>query len=387
MVEGFKNTEVGIIPSDWEVKKIKDIAPLQRGFDLTNSQLRNGNYPVVYSNGIENYHVKCQAKGPGVVTGRSGTIGNVHFIKEDYWPHNTSLWVTDFKGNDPLFIYYLFVSINLNRFGTGSGVPTLNRNDVHDYRVAIPNLAEQAAIALALSEVEGLITQLEKLIAKKRMIKQGAMQELLKPKKGWEVKKLGEIGECIRGVSYNGEKDLFPFDTDNTNRLFRANNIQEYKIIYTDVQYVHNGSVKLTQQMQTNDILICMANGSKALVGKAAKYKKMDSFQYTFGAFMGCFRTHSKAADPDFIFYNFLSHNYRSYIEMLLSGSSINNLKPSDIESIQIPFPKKEIQAKISQTLSDMDAEIESLEKKLEKYKMLKQGMMQNLLTGKIRLV
>ena len=118
-------------------------------------------------------------KSPGVVTGRSGTIGKVHFIEKDYWPHNTSLWVTSFCGNDPKFIYYLYTYVDLARLHSGSGVPTLNRNDVHQHMVACPPLAEQRAIAEALSDVDGLLRTLEALVAKKRAIKQAAMQQLL----------------------------------------------------------------------------------------------------------------------------------------------------------------------------------------------------------------
>ena len=109
-------------------------------------------------------------KSPGVVTGRSGTIGKVHFVEEDYWPHNTSLWVTSFCGNDPKFIYYLYTHIDLSRLHSGSGVPTLNRNDVHQHMVACPPPDEQRDIAEALSDVDGLLRALETLIAKKRAI-------------------------------------------------------------------------------------------------------------------------------------------------------------------------------------------------------------------------
>lgn len=174
---GYKQTDVGVIPVDWVVKKIENIAPLQRGFDLPANELKNGNYPVVYSNGINNYHCIFKVKAPGVVTGRSGTIGKVTFVEKDYFPHNTSLWVTNFKGNDPKFIYYLYLKIKLERFGTGSGVPTLNRNDVHSVKIPLPPLPEQQAIASALSDVDALITALELLITKMRNIKKGAMQQ------------------------------------------------------------------------------------------------------------------------------------------------------------------------------------------------------------------
>ena len=167
---------------EWEVKKVEEIAPLQRGFDLPTTQLKEGNYPVVYSNGVLNYHSNFKVKAPGVVTGRSGTIGKVHYIEDDYWPHNTTLWVTDFKGNLPKYIYYLYMNIKLERFGTGSGVPTMNRNDVHSYQIPIPPLPEQQAIATILSDMDAEIAALRQKRDKTRALKQGMMQELLSGK-------------------------------------------------------------------------------------------------------------------------------------------------------------------------------------------------------------
>jgi type I restriction enzyme, S subunit len=163
----------------WEIKPIRDIAPLQRGFDLPTAQLRSGPYPVVYSNGVLQHHQQMMVKGPGVVTGRSGTIGKVHFVERDYWPHNTTLWVTSFRGNVPKFIFFLFKHINFARFLSGSGVPTLNRNDVHAHLVACPQPSEQTAIAAVLSDMDADIAALEARRGKTRAIKQGMMQQLL----------------------------------------------------------------------------------------------------------------------------------------------------------------------------------------------------------------
>ena len=133
--------------SEWTIKKIKDIAPLQRGFDLPTSQLQDGECTVIYSNGQTAKHSAFKCDGCAVVTGRSGTIGKVFYLDNcKYWPHNTTLWVTDFCGNNPKFIYYLFKFVGLERFSTGTGVPTLNRNDVHDYIVKIPSIDEQTKI-------------------------------------------------------------------------------------------------------------------------------------------------------------------------------------------------------------------------------------------------
>jgi type I restriction enzyme, S subunit len=164
----------------WEMRHIGDIAPLQRGFDLPTSQIQSGPFPIVYSNGILNFHNKYQVKGPGIVTGRSGTIGTVTFVQADFWPHNTTLWVTSFKGNDPRFIFYLYMSLEFERFATGSGVPTLNRNDVHAFKVEIPtNPDEQSTIAAILSDMDADLAALEAKRDKGRALKQGMMQELL----------------------------------------------------------------------------------------------------------------------------------------------------------------------------------------------------------------
>ena len=166
--------------AEWETRTLGDVAPLQRGFDLPNSKLQQGTYPVVYSNGVLNHHAVFRVKGPGVVTGRSGTIGTVTFVKQNFWPHNTSLWVTTFKGNDPKFVFYFYTTIGLERFATGSGVPTLNRNDVHAFKVKIPpSTVEQASIASILTDMDTEIAALEEKLTKARQLKQGMMQELL----------------------------------------------------------------------------------------------------------------------------------------------------------------------------------------------------------------
>ena len=207
--KGYKQTEVGVIPEDWDVRPISDVAPLQRGFDLPTTQLQKGLYPVVYSNGVLNFHNRAMVTAPGVVTGRSGTIGKVNYIECDYWPHNTTLWVTSFIGNVPKFIYYLYQGIKLERFSTGSGVPTLNRNDVHAFRIAVPPLPEQHAIAKAISDVDALLAKLDQLITKKRDLKQATMQQLLTGQTRlpgfsgeWEVKRLGKLFDVLAGGDF-----------------------------------------------------------------------------------------------------------------------------------------------------------------------------------------
>lgn len=164
---------------EWIAKLLKDVAPLQRGFDLPSNQLRPGRIPVVYSNGVQNFHVTGMATAPGIVTGRSGTIGKINFVASgDYWPHNTTLWVTSFCGNVPLFVYYLFKFVGIERFASGSGVPTLNRNDVHIFQVHVPSPTEQTRIASCVSSLDDLLAAQSRKLDALKQHKKGLVQGL-----------------------------------------------------------------------------------------------------------------------------------------------------------------------------------------------------------------
>ena len=170
-----------------------DIAPLQRGFDLPTQEVEEGEYPVVYSNGILRYHKTYKCEAPGLVTGRSGSIGSFTFIGEGkYWPHNTSLWVTDFNKNHPLFIYYLYQTINISQYASGSSVPTLNRNDVHRHSTNIPSLNEQIKIAALLEKTDKRIDTQRKIIEKYESLIRGISNKLLYESEGASVR-LGNI--------------------------------------------------------------------------------------------------------------------------------------------------------------------------------------------------
>ncbi|WP_367752461.1 restriction endonuclease subunit S [Flavobacterium sp. WC2430] len=375
--EGYKQTEVGVIPSGWEVKSIKNVAPLQRGFDLTNSDLKKGIYPVVYSNGIVNFHNIFQVKAPGIVTGRSGTIGKVTFVEEDYWPHNTALWVTDFKNNNPKFIYYLFLKIKLERFATGSGVPTLNRNDVHDHFIPLPTLAEQTAIATALSDADALITSLEKLIAKKRNIKQGTMQQLLQPKEGWEVKKLGEVATIVRGASPRPIEDTKWFDKQSPIGWVRISDVtKSKKVLLETTQKLSDLGVKNSRLVENGNLIMSIC----ATVGRPI----LTTFDVCIHDGFVVFK--NPQVDRQYLYY-FLTFIEDNWAKSGQTGSQMN-LNTTLINNTEIPFPKSpEEQTRIATILSDMDAELTVLEQKLEKYKKIKLGMMQELLTGKTRLI
>lgn len=145
------------------IYKLEDVLTLQRGYDLPYHKLESGIYPVVQSNGISKYHSQYKVdSSEGVITGRSGTIGEVHFVEGPFWPHNTTLYVSDFKGNSPKYIYYLLKQLGLHRFSTGTGVPTLNRNHLNYVTVYLPSLRLQREIIDIIAPLERLISSLTK---------------------------------------------------------------------------------------------------------------------------------------------------------------------------------------------------------------------------------
>lgn len=142
----------------WRRATLGDLVSLQRGHDLTEDERNSGNVPVMGSAGKNGYHDTAIAKGPGVVIGRSGaSFGQVHICMEDYWPHNTSLYVTDFYGNDPRFVFYFLKSLDFTRYNSGSAQPSLNRNYIYPIDVEIPPVEDQRAIAHILGTVDDKI--------------------------------------------------------------------------------------------------------------------------------------------------------------------------------------------------------------------------------------
>ena len=312
-------------------------------------------------------------------------------------------WVNDhahvLKPKDFVSIGYLveyLESLNYEHINSGSAQPGLSKRNCLTIPVVLPsNKIEQELIAEALNDVNTFICELQKILYKKRLIKQGVLQELLSGEKRLprfsgerETHRLGEFGICLRGVSYDGNIDLYQSDNQNAAILLRANNIRSAKINFTDIQYVNKVCVSDTQYLNTDDIIICMANGSKELIGKSAFYNFENNNRHTFGAFMGCFRVFNKEqAIPKYIFYLLNSNEFRKQINTFLVGSSINNLTPKSIENISFSFHRVKEQSVISEILSDMDDEILAFEEKLAKFRQIKQSMAQNLLTGRMRLI
>jgi type I restriction enzyme S subunit len=146
----------------WKECALGDVVTFQRGFDITQAEQLVGVYPVVSSSGTKSFHSEYKVKGPGVIIGRKGTLGTVFFLETDYWPHDTTLFVKDFHGNHPRFVYYFLKEFEFQNYDVGSSNPTLNRNHIHLLPCVLPPLPEQRAIASVLSSLDDKIDLLNR---------------------------------------------------------------------------------------------------------------------------------------------------------------------------------------------------------------------------------
>lgn len=410
-----------ILPPNWKSVKLREVIDISHGFPFSSEYFTtDGEFTLLTpGNFYEEGGFRSAGEKQKFFTGQvpsdyvlppktlivamteqaDGLLGSAALVPQDNkYLHNQRIGRVSIKSNAlPEYLLYLFNGKNfrskVRETAAGTKVKHTSPEKLISIEVLLPSSEEQLSICSALSEIDALISSLDQLIAKKRDIQQAAMQQLLTGQRRlpgfsgeWEVKRLGDFGQCLRGVSYKGDADLLAYDTDETYRLLRSNNVQQSAIDTDGLQFVNARCVSNHQILKPKDILICMANGSKDLVGKAGLFEVSDGHRYTFGAFMGCFRMKT-GAEPDFIFALFGTHKYKNYIANLLAGSSINNLRPSDIEKMEFHFPSKNEQAAIATIVSDMDSELAALEARLDKARQLKQGMMQELLTGRIRLI
>lgn len=185
----------------WTSCSIGDVLELQRGYDITRSQQTAGEVPVVSSGGIGSFHSMAMSDGPGVVIGRKGTLGKVFYLPGPYWPHDTTLWVRDFKGSDPKFVYYYFKTLDFDFLDVGSANPTLNRNHVHPLPTVWPPVGEQRAIVEVLGALDDKIAANDRLTA----IADELARSLFRRGVSQETTALADVALVTMGTSPTGE--------------------------------------------------------------------------------------------------------------------------------------------------------------------------------------
>lgn len=405
MVEGFKNTEVGDIPEDWEVKALDKEIDLITGFPFQSAKFVKNGVRLLRGSNVKrgvtdwsedntkfwedvSYELKQYLLKEGdVVIAMDGSLVGKSFarITKNDLPALLVQRIARVRSNKidegylKEFICSDYFTKHCDNVKTASAIPHISPKDIRSFQIPIPpTKAEQTVIATALNDADALITQLEKLIAKKKAMKQGAMQELLKPKEDWETKTLGEVSKFRRGT-FPQPYGLDKWYDDNNGFPF----IQVYDVDYNmklkadTKRHISEEAQKMSVFVEKGSILLTI-QGSIGRIAMTQYDAYVDRTLLIFESYKIPFNKY---------FFMLLVYVLFEQEKQNAPGGTIKTITKQVLANFNISYPNIEEQNSIAETLSDMDIEILRLEDKLEKQKQLKQGMMQSLLTGKIRLV
>ncbi|MCK4840868.1 MAG: restriction endonuclease subunit S [Methylococcales bacterium] len=394
---GYMSTEVGMVPNDWSVKPIGGVLSIRHGRSQKEIVCIDGIYPVLGTGGeIDRTNIPLYSK-PSVLIGRKGTINKPRFIDTPFWTVDTLFYSEINVVNDAKFIFYKFCLIDWMSYNEASGVPSLNASTIENIPLSFPiNKSEQTAIAKALSDIDTLIISLEKLITKKQAIKTTTMQQLLTGKKrllgfgegkGYKQTELGEIPEdwtCVKLV------DMAELGTGNTPPTMDSSNYgSDYLFVSpsdlgwhkwvkdTDKKLSLKG-FNLSRKFPANSILFTCIGSTIGKIGIA-------SFELTSNQQINAVFPNG-SCNSEYIYY---SLDYAvPRIKILAGNQAVPIINKTEFGETLIPLPKINAeQTAIANVLSVMDSEIDLLENRLNKTQQIKQGMMQELLTGRTRLI
>jgi len=414
----FKQTDIGQIPDDWEVKELEDLSLskglirgpfggalkkevfVPKGFKVY--EQKNAIYKSIK---LGNYYIpkdkfeelnRFEVKTDDFILSCSGTIGKIYRLPKNLEPGIINQALLIIRLNEEYINLSYFEHIFndekiqnkiIDDTQGGAMKNLVGMSEFKKTKFPLPPLAEQEAIATALSDAHAWIENLEQLIAKKRLIKQGAMHELLTPKEDWEVKKLGDLTKVFTkqtGFDYSAyiKPSLVQFKSDNDLPFIQNKDFKNKWVNFnTDYFIPKDVALKFPRILLDEKCLLISISGAVGNVG---------IFNSKTLAFIGGAIAILKFKEPqliEWVLYYLKSDKGQNKLLGNVKAGSHQNLILDDLRKLDIEFPSLSEQERIATILSDMDAEIEAFEQKLIKAKQIKQGLMQKLLTGRIRLV
>ena len=405
--QGYKQTLAGIIPEDWETGYLGDSAQFV-GSGKTNTK-NKGDFQLYGSTGVIGSCALPEYTGPSILVARVGAnAGKLGFADGEYGVSDNTIIIRLHKNCNLKYFQYWLTRRNLNSLVFGSGQPLITGSQLKELLLPLPKIEEQTVIANALSDVDALLTELEKLTAKKQAIKTATMQQLLTGKtrlpqfstytdgekkgqpKGTKPSELGKIPEDWDVASF-GEL----FEQSISRKSLKANMTATFigmQDVSESARLIKQTPVNISKvksgftYFERDDVLVakitpCFENG------KGCHTKQLDT-EHGFGSTEFHVLRAKLNADSDFIYFWTTREIFRQELEREMVGSAGHRRVPfSALQNYKIPCPdSKEEQTAIATILSDMDNEIQTLEQRLAKTRQIKQGMMQELLTGRTRL-
>lgn len=371
-----------------------DLIEFQRGYDLPKSKFVHGKYPVQSSNGILGYHHEYKVKAPSITIGRSGTVGTPHLIKTNFFPHNTALFVKDFKGNDVEYIYYLLKNLKLNEYKTGSGVPTMNRNHLHPLKIqAFLDIPTQKSIAHILStldqkiainnQINAQLEQMAKTLYDYWFVQFDFPDENGKPykssggkmvyndtlkreiPKGWNSVQLSDIANITMGQSPDGST----YNENKHGTIFFQGSTDFNWLFPTVRQY----TTEPTRFAKKGDILLSV----RAPVGD------MNIAQYDCCIGRGLSALHSKHGFDGFLFY--VMKNFKKTFDRRNSqGTTFGSITKDDLHSLHLISSPKEILKGFENIVSKNNEMIFRLSEQNQQLAQLRDFLLPMLMNGQV---
>lgn len=393
--ENYHITELGLLPEGWKVSILGEILKVGYGKNQKDVEISKSNIPILGTGGIIGWASKALFDKPSVLIGRKGTINKPQFMEKPFWTIDTLFYTDiDTKLAWPKFVYYLFQSIDWYKYNEATGVPSLSATNIANIKQPLPPLNQQQKIAEILSIVDKQIEETDQLIVKTTELKKGLLQKLMTKGIGhtnfqetdigkipvtWEVGTLHELVDKVTDGAHKTPK----YTTDGIPFL-RVTDIQKKDIDWNNTKYIsveEHLELKKRCNPDKGDILLSK-NGTIGLV----KYINWDR-EFSIFVSLCLIKTKKNCTFliPEFLTYFISSEVAQKQFKNSSKQGTVTNLHLVEIKQLMVPLPSIKEQQKIVQIISSVDDQIEIFEQERQKYRELKQGLMQQLLTGKLR--
>lgn len=414
----YKLTELGLIPEDWRLKRLWEITTeIGDGIHATPRYVDSSNYYFVNGNNLNNGKIvitnntkfvgegefnllKKNLNNHTVLMSINGTIGELaYFNNENVILGKSVAYINLKKYVEKIFIYYFFQTPSVKKYYinelTGTTIKNLSLKSIRETPITYPSLKEQQAIAAALSDIDALINSFDQLITKKQAIKQTAIQQLLTGKQRlpgfndeWKSKRIGEVFQFL-STANNPRSDLSEYGEIG---YIHYGDIHGSTSPFLDcskktMPYIELQMIKNLPLLEEGDLVIADASEDYEGIGKSVEILNINNKKIVAGLHTFLLRGNKSIVADGFKGYIQFIPSLRTDIVRLATGISVYGISKNNLRSVEIKLPQIHEQKAIATLLSDMNTEITALEQQLDKTRDLKQGMMQELLTGRIRLV
>lgn len=377
-----------------------DAITLKRGYDLPHQHRQEGNVPVVSSAGITGTHAEYRVRGPGVVTGRYGTLGEVHYVPNDFWPLNTTLYVQDFKGNDPRYIAYLLRTLDFGSRSGAAAVPGVNRNDLHRLPISLPDVKEQCRIASILSAYDDLIENNTRRIAILEEMARRIYEEWFVRFRfpGHEQVKIVEselglipdgwlqtaVGDCVtihRGKSYKSaeltDEGGLPFvnlKCIERDGGFRKSGLKRFTGTYKESQKVATGDLVIAVTDMTQERRIVARCGRVPRLGADFGVISMDLVKIDA----------DKGVPRNFMYGTFRWSGFADEVKQHANGANVLHLAPERIAGFRFPLPPPAISDHFAELTFPMLQQCDVLLDKNEALRVIRDLLVPKLISGEL---